>query len=143
MVWRCECGCINALTAGTCISCGATRPAGQQPEPSVNGAGDMAELTPEILSQLKSMTYFELVSVPRTSQIIDAVLDGRGQPLAVEIQQAQSRIAGTIRDKINRPRDDISVIPARKIGFGGDGNAVWKITPQRPEGNRLIWGKIV
>jgi DNA repair protein RadD len=78
--WRCpECGCLNEMSVWECVQCGTERPGGKpgNPRTVTTAAGDLAELTPEMVARLKSTNYYSFLSKPRTEAELRAFAEAR------------------------------------------------------------------
>ncbi len=77
--WRCECGCLNAMSDRKCVECSTERPGGKpKPREITTAAGDLAQLTPEMVTQLQAVSYYRYLEKPRTEAELRAFAQARG-----------------------------------------------------------------
>ena len=78
--WECpECGCLNSLANRACADCGSERDGAVREREFVgNSAGDMAELTQDILSRLREMPYGQFIAETRTEEELQVYAKSHG-----------------------------------------------------------------
>jgi Type III restriction enzyme, res subunit len=77
--WQCpQCGCLNSPGTIACEECGLIRSGEKRQETPINGSGDLAELTPEIMARIRVTPYREFIAVPRSYVELKMYADHHG-----------------------------------------------------------------
>jgi hypothetical protein len=86
--WRCDapgCGCLNEIADTECVDCGIERPGGKSdshPREITTAAGELAQLTPEQVAQLKSINYYTYLGKTRTEAELRTFARVRGYQIS-------------------------------------------------------------